>query len=78
MSKKSNHSKASQEQLEGLHGVLAQTLAEKLKGGDVDAATLGVARQFLKDNGIDAVPTEGGGLGDLAKALPFQPTEEEG
>jgi hypothetical protein len=72
----SNHSKATLEQLENLHGTLAETLAEKLKSGEVDAATLGVARQFLKDNGIDAVPTEGSGLGKLAESLPFQPTEE--
>ena len=31
---------------------------------------LNVARQFLKDNGIDALPVEGSPLSDLVATLP--------
>ncbi len=73
----SNHKKATQEQLENLHGALAQALAEKVKSDSATAADLAVARQFLKDNGIDAVATTGNGLGKLAESLPFQSSDEE-
>lgn len=64
-------SKASQEALEELHGALAKLLAERIKSGTASAADLAVARQFLKDNGIDAIPKEGSPLGDLVNSLPF-------
>ena len=35
------------------------------------SADLNVARQFLRDNGIDAVPTEDNPLGKLLEELPF-------
>ena len=73
---KSNHGKAAQEQLENLHGALAQALADKIRSSDATAADLAVARQFLKDNGIDAIPTGSNPIGDLAKIVPFQPQEE--
>ena len=75
-------SKATQEALEGLHGALAKLLTERIASGTASAADLAVARQFLKDNGIDAIPKEGSPLGDLVKALPFATpegvAEEEG
>jgi hypothetical protein len=74
---KPNHGKAAQEQLENLHGTLAEVLAAKIKSGDVTAADLSVARQFLKDNGIDAIPTGSNPIGDLAKIVPFQTNNEE-
>jgi hypothetical protein len=40
------------------------------------AAILNVARQFVKDNGIEALPTPGGAMGSLAQKLsefPFDP-----
>lgn len=67
---------ASQEALEQLHAALAKSLAEKIASGEATASDLNVARQFLKDNGIDAVPREGSPLDDLAKSLPFQSSDE--
>ena len=70
--------------MERLHAALADTLKDALKGepvvdkdsGEVlgyklNAAVLSVARQFLKDNGIESVPTEGSPLAGLHAALPF-------
>ena len=57
--------------LEQLHLVLAQELLDKVKSGEAKAGDLNVARQFLRDNGIDAVPTEDNPLGKLLEELPF-------
>ena len=38
-----------------LHECLAQQLLERVQGVDAKSADLNVARQFLKDNGIDGV-----------------------
>jgi hypothetical protein len=59
-----------------LHGEMAKVLLEKVRSGEVTAAELNVARQFLKDNGIDAIPKEGSPLGNLADELPFTSAEE--
>lgn len=75
-SAKKNHGKAAIEQLENLHGALAEALANKISGGDFTAADLAVARQFLKDNGIDGIPTESNPLGKLASKLPFNDEED--
>lgn len=64
-------SRASNEVLDALHAQLARTLADKIKNGEATAADLSVARQFLKDNGIEAVPTPKSPLADLAGSLPF-------
>lgn len=56
--------------LRQLHDKLAETLLTELKKGDPQASMLNVIRQFLKDNGIDAVPKEGSPLGDLVNNLP--------
>jgi len=68
---------AKKEALEALHGALAKSLAEKIKNGEATAADLSVARQFLKDNGIDAVPRSPSPLADLANALPFAGERDE-
>lgn len=62
---------APKDALEELHNALANALAERIKSGDATAADLGVARQFLKDNGIDCIPRKDNPLGKLADALPF-------
>ena len=41
-----------------------------------EASDLNVARQFLKDNGIEAIPTDNSPLKALVDELPFN-TEEE-
>lgn len=70
-----SNKKASQDALEALHGQLATTLKNKIASDDCTAADLAVARQFLKDNGIESLPTSGNPLGKLAEQLPF-PTAE--
>lgn len=59
-----------------LHSEMATVLLNKIRNGEVTAAELNVARQFLKDNGIDSIPKEGSPLGNLAEALPFTGTED--
>ena len=68
----------SNKKLKELHAVLAEKLLEKVKDPDAKSSDLNVARQFLRDNGIDAVPTEGSPLQQLADELPFDiPTKPE-
>ena len=58
--------------LKELHAVLAEKLLKKVKDPECKSADLNVARQFLRDNNIDAVPTEGSSLQRLAEELPFE------
>lgn len=58
------------ELLESLHAELAKVLLERVRDPDSKSADLNVARQFLKDNNIDALPTEGSPLSDLVRNLP--------
>ena len=68
----------SDKKLKELHAVLAEKLLEKVISSDATASELNVARQFLRDNGIDAVPTEGSPLKKLIDELPFEiPTKPE-
>lgn len=77
-------SNATKESMGELHGALANKLTDMLtkgetavtKDGEVvqlppSAATLSVIRQFLKDNGIEALATPGSPLASLATGLPF-------
>ncbi|WP_285401094.1 hypothetical protein [Luteibacter sp. ME-Dv--P-043b] len=71
---------ASKKALGDLHTALAKTLKDAIDTMDMsdkgNAAILNVARQFLKDNGIEAVPAEGSPTGALAAKLneyPFDP-----
>lgn len=66
-----NTKRASHDALDKLHGALAKALADKIADGSATAADLNVARQFLKDNGIDSIPTKESPLGDLIDKLPF-------
>jgi len=53
-----------------LHQELAAKLLIEVKSGESTASIFNVARQFLKDNGIDGVPTQGNPLDNLILALP--------
>lgn len=53
-----------------LHRTLAENLLSRVKDPEAKAGDLNVARQFLKDNGIDALPVENSPLSDLVKSLP--------
>jgi len=61
----------SKDKLLELHSILAEQLLKKVKDEDVKASDLNVARQFLKDNGIDGLPTNDNPLGELVNELPF-------
>jgi len=56
--------------LSELHECLAQQLLDRIQDGEAKASDLNVARQFLKDNGIDGVPTQGNPLDNLTHMLP--------
>lgn len=74
--------KADEKALGSLHGKLAEVLKDALSQDYVDpdtgvklpppAAILNVARQFLKDNKIEAIPAEGTPLADLADLPIFE------
>lgn len=57
--------------LDKLHTELAEQLLEKVRSGDAKASDLNVARQFLKDNGIEGLPANNTPLKDLVDELPF-------
>jgi hypothetical protein len=59
------------EMLEELHSEMANLLLGRIKSGEATAADLGVARQFLKDNGIDSVSFKDSPISNLAAVLPF-------
>lgn len=75
----------SKKQLQDLHTKLAEVLAAAITEGvpvkdetngsvhkaPAPAAVLNVARQFLKDNNIEALPADGTPLQKLTQGLPF-------
>ena len=56
--------------LEQLHIETAQELLTKVRSGTAKASDLNVARQFLKDNGIEGFPIDNSPLKALADELP--------
>lgn len=62
--------------LKTLHEVLAEELLKRVKDPEAKASDLNVARQFLKDNGIEAIPTDNSPLKSLVDELPFNSEEE--
>ena len=62
--------------LKELHGVLAEQLLKRVKDPEAKASDLNVARQFLKDNGFEAIPVDNSPLKALVDELPFD-TEED-
>jgi len=61
----------SDNKLRELHAILAEKLLDKVKDPECKSADLNVARQFLRDNGIDAVPTDNSPLQKLIDEMPF-------
>ena len=53
-----------------LHRTLAEQLLSRVQDPDAKSADLNVARQFLKENGIDALPVNNSPLSELVKSLP--------
>lgn len=58
-----------------LHEQLTEKLLERIRDPEVKASDLNVARQFLKDNNIDCIPSENNSLGELSEELPFKISE---
>lgn len=58
-----------------LHKALAEQLLARVESGEATASELNVARQFLKDNGIDGTVEQSDPLANLAKILPFTDKE---
>ena len=56
--------------LKELHNVLTQKLLDRVKDPEVKASDLNVARQFLKDNGIECIPVENNPMEELMNNLP--------
>lgn len=52
--------KTIEQELVDLHGLLIRELTQRVKSGECTTADLNCARQFLKDNNIDSMPTEEG------------------
>ena len=62
--------------LENLHSELTQKLLDKIRSPEVSASELNVARQFLKDNGVESIPIDNSPLKSLVDELPFNDHEE--
>ena len=58
------------EVLNTLHLCLAKELLGKIQSGEAKAGDLNVARQFLKDNGIECIPVEKNPMEELMNNLP--------
>ena len=57
--------------LRDIHNALCRDLLTKIQSGEASSADLSVARQFLRDNGIDCVITDNKPMLNLASSLPF-------
>ena len=53
-----------------LHKTLAENLLLRIEDPEAKSADLNVARQFLKDNGIEALAVDGSPLNSLVATLP--------
>tara|TARA_B100000927_G_scaffold170060_1_gene137129 strand:- start:1438 stop:1656 length:219 start_codon:yes stop_codon:yes gene_type:complete len=56
--------------LQTLHFELCKDLLDKVRSGEAKAGDLNVARQFLKDNGIECIPVENNPMTELMNNLP--------
>jgi len=64
--------KASFDLLEALHAAVATDLLDKIKSGQATGAEISAAIKFLKDNGVESIPTGDNSMGRLFEALPFE------
>ena len=68
-------SKASNSELDSLHGLVARELMKKIRSGEATSSDFSVAVKFLKDNGVEQVALPGTPVADLAASLPFAGSE---
>ena len=61
--------------LQERHVASIELLLDRVKSGEATASELSVARQLLKDNGIDQSPQEGNPMTQLAVVMPFEDPE---
>lgn len=71
---------ASKELLERLHNAVGEKLLQRIESGEATASEFAQAIKFLKDNGIEAIPTGDNAIsaleGALKDRLPFtEPSE---
>ena len=66
-----SQSKATNEELDTLHSLVAKTLSARIRAGEATPADLSVAVKFLKDNGVQQVAVAGSPIANLLKDLPF-------
>ena len=57
--------------LKEMHTALCQALLSRIQSGEASSADMSVARQFLRDNGIDCVAADNKPMLNLASSLPF-------
>ena len=56
--------------LKTIHYELAKHILALIKSGEAKAGDLNVARQFLKDNGVECIPVENNPMEELMNNLP--------
>ena len=66
----------SDKKLSQLHNLLIDELTTRIQSGDAKSADLNIARQLLKDNNIEALPTTNSKLKSLIEELPFDDEKE--
>lgn len=60
------------EKINNLQDILIDEMIRRVQSGEATAADLSVARQMLKDNGIQVQVTEESPFKTLVDALPFE------
>jgi len=55
-----------------LHNALTAELLQRIRSGEAQPKDLDTARQFLRDNGVDAALNHNKPLMELADNLPFE------
>lgn len=68
---------ASKKNLETLHNMVVEDLLNRIRSGTATSSDLNVARQLLKDNGIDCAALDGTPIQKLALTMPFDGIEKE-
>lgn len=69
--------KATSDELNALHSLVAQVLAERLKSGECTVGDIQAAIKFLQNNGIEASAEPGTPLYDLKK-IPLPDFNDDG
>lgn len=74
-------SRATNEEMDALHSAIARHLTNAIRNPGEDgipASLIKEAREFLKDNGVNAAVGRSTVMGDLLGVLPFADEEDTG